>query len=285
MNTSLRMSDIEKWYDDSSVKFEIIKSTMKREMACLVPSWCDSDMRKNSIRMLKCHSVQHLDYILKKGLRVWERRILYNLYYSLGRYHNGIPDQTFNMTERDNSEWNANHLNVMMGYDCLIDIDAGDVDDILDAHYTCLRIIDLFNAYNVPYEVRFSGMGFHVIIPYVYFSHLNKSVFPSDDDNIYSLYAEIARFLSKTISEMIDLHIYDSRRVCKIPFSLALYEGHIFVCYPFDTLDSIQSFHLADFELMNFNKNIRGQAGYVFNHEGSVNELIEVVKNGKKKKA
>jgi len=285
MNTLLRLGEIKTWYSRSDVKFEIIKSLYKREFACLIPSWVTSqDIKRTSTRMLKCHNVQHFDYLINKSLRMFERNLPYNLYYSLARYQDGIPQQTANYSIRDNSEFEQKHFEYMNGYDFLIDIDAGSHDDIMEAHFSTEKIVEFFNKNNIPFELRFSGKGFHIVIPYKYFDacFLEKqrlgelSFNPKQEFNIYSVYSRIAKALQKKFSEMIDLKIYDSRRVCKIPFSLALYENEIYVCYPFETLEGFFSFDLQYFILGHFSLYVR-QNRKVFNKEGSVSPLLEMV--------
>jgi hypothetical protein len=287
MDTLLRLSEINLWYMRSDVKFEIIKSTNRRETAFLIPSWVVSEeFKKTSIRMLKVHSVQHFDIIARTGLRLLQKNRPYNLYYSLARYTNGIPNQTFNLAERDNSEWtNGEHIKFMDAYDFLIDIDAGDIEDLDMAFESTKEIVDFFNKNNVPFELRFSGKGFHIIVPYIYFSkekikkecYTPASFNPKEEINFYSVYRRIAKALSNRFTEMIDLGIYDSRRLCKIPFSLALYEKEIYVCYPFDNLGRFYAFDLKQFTLTNFFYDVR-QNRKVFNDKGSIVPLLEMMK-------
>jgi hypothetical protein len=248
----------------------------------LIPSWCEEELKKNSARMLKVHSVQHLTSVMGYGLRLWEKRIPFNIYYSLAKYKEGIPNQSFNFAERDNSEWNkeGNVLN-MESYDFLIDIDAGSHEDVMMAHESTRLIIDFFNTKNIPFELRFSGKGFHIIIPYRYFNISEAKEFlcfnPEEKKNVYALYSAIAKALSKEFSEMIDIKIYDSRRICKIPFSLACYENDVFVCYPFVNYCQFEEFKLNDFKLENFNLLIRQENRKIFNEEGTIKFLLELI--------
>jgi len=278
MDTLKRFVDMNIWYNRSDVKFEQIKYLKNREMAMLIPSWCSEEIKKGSIRMLKCHSVQHFDYITKNGVRMWDKMLPYNFYYSLAKYKNGIPNQTFNFSERDNTEWSKIHHSVMESYDFLIDIDAVSFDDIYHAHFSAGNIISYFNLKEVPFEVRFSGKGFHIVIPFRYFHEKGYSFEPKSKDSIYTIYSRIARKLSKKFSEMIDIGIYDSRRVCKLPFSLSLYEKFIYVCYPFRDLNEFDDFLLCKFELDNFGFAVKRDKIAVFNENGSIEPLLELIK-------
>jgi hypothetical protein len=169
----------------------------------------------------------------------------------------------------------------MDGYDFLIDVDAGDFEDIDGAYQSTREIISFFDFKDIPYEIRFSGKGFHLIIPHNYFSlfNVNYTIMFNlkEEKNVYQLYSKIAKKLSDRFSEMIDLKIYDSRRVCKIPFSLALYKERIYVCYPFTTIEEFDDFRLINFELWNFNKPIRQEKRTVFNADGNIKGLLEVI--------
>lgn len=268
---------ITEWYNTASVKFEIIKFLRNREMALLVPSWIkDKETRIRCIRMLKCHSVQHYDYILNKGLRIFEKQTPYNFYYSLAKYKDGIPNQTFNLWEKkkNNLSWNEIHFNRMVAYDFLIDIDAGSHEDIYFAFDSTKLIKAYFDMLNVPYELRFSGMGFHFIIPYLYLPY--HSMIPKADSNLYWFLCLIAKKLKAKFSEMIDVNIYDSRRVCKIPYSLGIYENGLYVCYPFATSDEFEKFRLRDYVPSNFDVDIiRGKNRKVFNDCGSIYSLCK----------
>jgi len=273
----LDYASYKKWYDRIDVQFEIIKFLLNREFALLIPSWIENkELKRRSIRMMKCHNLQGFQFIMNKGLKVFDRKTPYNLYYSLAKYTNGIPNQTFNLSERDNSAWHARQHEEMMGYDFLIDIDAGSHEDLTFAQETAINISESFNSFNVPHEIRFSGMGFHLIIPSEYLP--THSFLPDAEYNRYKYLASIAKILNKTYSEMIDLNIYDSRRICKIPYSLALYEKDIYICCPMKSLNELKSFKLENYQLNNFNQEIKGRGTTLFNKEGDFNNLLDVLK-------
>jgi hypothetical protein len=212
---------------------------------------------------------------------VVEKSTPYNFYYSLARYTEGIPMQTMNFSLRDNSGWQKTHTHSMQDYDFLLDIDAGSHDDIMMAHYSARLISDLFDEKNIPYELRFSGKGFHIIIPSGYFP--SHSYNPKAEDSIYRLYAKIAKFLENNYSEMIDSGIYDSRRICKVPYSWALYEDAEYLCIPFIDKKDFLDFELKQYQFLDklgsmpdcFN--VRGRGTKVFNSSGTVEPLLEMI--------
>lgn len=266
--------DIKNWYNRADVKFEIINSLNKREFALIVPSW-NTEQQSRSTRTLKCHSVQHLDFNLNvTGFH--SKQTLYNFYYSLAKYINGVPNQNFfKNTPRDNTEWKKKHYEQMTGFDLLIDID-GDSHNTQDIHYCIVsakKITGLFNKLNVPYEIRFSGLGFHIIIPSKYMPK-SVSLNPSAEKNIYKLHYFIAEILYNDYSELVDKNIYDSRRVCKIPYSLSLYEDNAYMCTPILSKEELYSFDINSTTIKN-NENIRNRGIRLFNPDGNFNNLLK----------
>lgn len=249
------------WYYRADVKFEMIKSLFNREFALLSPAWIGD--RKTNTRTLRCHSVQHLDWIYNY-LHIFKLEKYYNFYYSLARYKYGIPYRDYNVENNNIKEWFKNHHKEMAAFDLLIDIDATSHKDIDFAYESAKAVKKFFDKDNVSYELRFSGMGFHFIIPYGVLS--SKSMLIRDEDNIYDDYKKIAVFLNKNISELIDLKIFDSRRLCKLPYSLSLYEDETYVCLPFKDNDDFNSFKLERFKLSNvLPMDIRGKGLPLFN--------------------
>ena len=224
------------WYDIAKIKFYMIKYLFRRESALKM-----FDSMK-MLRMLKIHNVQHID-VYKRAFH-WNKN-KWNVYYSLARYNSGIPNQTLNLLDRNDPEWKVNYWKEVVSHDLFIDIDASHHGEIEYAKLTAINLAKRFKENNIPYEVRFSGCGFHVIIPYEYFKDKNLSFNPKDEDNIYSYYTLIAKKLYMEVSDMIDYKLNDSRRLIKAPYSLALYRDYIYVCLP------LTDEELFDFKLEN----------------------------------
>ncbi len=242
------ISNYYKWYFISKIKFEIIKYTKDRETSLI------SHNKKVTLRMLKIHSVQHIDVHLKAIN--WYRN-KWNMYYSLAKYENGIPNQSLNLRGRDNSQWKKDHHNHMISYDFMIDIDASDHSEIDKSKDSAIVIVAMLDKYNIPYELRFSGCGFHIIVPYSYFNHKKYSFDFKSKDSIYSYYSMIAKKLNINYSEMIDTNLNDARRLCKIPYSLAIYENNIYVCCPI-TVKELENFKLDNMLPENVYKRLNG---------------------------
>lgn len=266
---------IYQWYHLASVKFEMIKHLFNREFALLIPRFVDNpDIRKRSVRTLKSHNVQGLDFNLKVT-KMFIKETPYNFYYSMAKYKNGLPNQILNFVTRDNSEWKKSHYEEMVGYDYLIDIDAPDSNDMQFAYDSALNIKNLFDKLNVPYELRFSGLGFHFIINYKYLPQ-DLTLNPHEENNLYQFLSNLTKLIFKECSEMIDKNLYDSRRLCKIPYSLALYKNDAFVCSPF-----LNDVEFDNFKLERYNINmyyssfkVEKRGTHLFNKEGSLSLLL-----------
>lgn len=261
------------WYRIPQVKFQIRKYTYKRETMFMKAKHAEHSGQ--STRMLRIHNVQHLDLWMNQ-LYLFKHKREYNMYYSLAQYTNGIPFGTTKLAERDFGDWKDNHWKFMSGYDFLLDIDAGNHKEMHFAYHSALIIKQLFNKLEVPYHLRFSGMGFHFVIPYHYFYTLKHSFNPEDESNIYLLFNDIAIELNKKYSEMIDTTIYDSRRVTKIPYSLSLYENKDYVCIPFNDNFDFMNFYLHEMLPDNqYSKVLLSDNEHLYNINGNIFKLLK----------
>lgn len=283
------MIDYPNWYKLPAVKFLIRNYTYKRETMFMKPSFSESNAK--TVRMIRIHNVQHLD--------IWTRQLYlyntikprhFNLYYSLAKYKGGIPLGSLKLADRDFGNWNEECWKEIEGYDFLIDIDAGNHKEMEFAYISAKDIKKLLDECEVSYNLRFSGMGFHFLLPSIEMLKPfpeGLSFNPSDDKNVYKFYMSIAMKLHEDYSEMIDVGIYDSRRVTKIPYSLALYEHKNYVCYPFKSDDDFNNFNLSSMTPLSKYNDISSLpnhfAEYQFNINGNIFKLLEKLrmKDGK----
>lgn len=260
------------WYKIPAVKFKIIKYTYNREVMFIKPSFSKGEGK--STRMIRIHNVSHLD-VWMNSMRIFESRRLYNLYYSLAKYKEGIPYGSLNLAERDFGNWSRDNWKEIKEFDFLLDIDCNNHKEIDFAYYSAKEIKKFFDGLGVPYHLRFSGRGFHFVIPYDYFESYHLSFDPHDEKNIYQFYMDIAVELQKRFSEMIDIGIYDLRRVVKIPYSLALYDDIEYLCRPFENDDDFNGFKLNNMCPMHSMFRIREMYENLFNSNGNVFKLIK----------
>lgn len=269
------MIDYPYWYRIQEIKFHIRRYTYLRETMFIKPKF--SMKPGMTTRMIKIHNVQHLDLWLRQ-LRVSNNERNYNLYYSLAHYKDGIPNGSLNLAERDFGNWREEHWKQMDAYDFLLDIDAGNHKEMDFAHYSAKEIKKLFDNFKVPYHLRFSGMGFHFVIPYEFFTDLFLTFNPEDKKNIYNFFMGIAMKLHTDYSEMVDTGVYDSRRVTKIPYSLALFSNKSYVCFPFSNDNEFEEFVLEYAKPGFFFNRISDNGEHLFNSNGNVFKLLKELK-------
>ena len=232
------------------------------------------------LRNLRIHNTQSFQFWLKFVRMYTEPTKSYNLYYSLATFKNGIP---FRNTKEGNlkedfKEWNQIAPKNIIAFDFPIDVDAGNFDEMPFAIESAILIQDYLNKHNVPYNLRFSGMGFHFVIPYAFLpQHL--SLDPNDDVNIYQYMHKIATKLNNNITEMIDTTIYDSRRILKIPMSVSIYENVDYVCAP---VSDMRHFDIENYKLANYKSSNILKPDELHNPSGNVkiwqNELPQPTK-------
>jgi hypothetical protein len=278
---------LQSWYSRLDVQFNLIQLTKNREFVSLVPKQYKETeivhfgklkkMGGFDRRYMRCHSAQHLQYILNKILQFYEvdYNVIYNLYYSLASYDGGIPKFSPNPLLRNTSDWRVNHYKTMTGYDWAIDVDAGDKSDMKFAKQSVNLIIKLFNNCGVPYSLRFSGLGYHLVVPAEYTNLFNQVKNPNDDVNLWTYLTQLGKVLHDDYSEMVDYSISDSRRVLKLPYSVGVYPDGLFVCWPFNTIEEFDVFVRDDALIKNFKDvSLRGRGVTTFNKSAIYNPSL-----------
>ena len=284
MDEKESIDEMKKWYFNPEVKFEIIRYLKNREFATLVPKAFGS-MDERSTRYYRVHNVQSLDYCLWRRNKTIERNTPYNCYMSLNRYVNGLP-----ITPQDNEErkkvkdnWLQNHHKEIEASDMLIDIDAPNHAFINESFEDAKKVKELLDKFNVPYYLNFSGCGFHFIIPYLFFKTTKHHFKPFDEGNIWDLYADIDKKLYDTISEMIDYGRNQSRKLCKVPYSLSLYKDNAYCCFPFVSEEEFNNFKLEMAKPVFWLGRIRGRGNHLFHSKGNnPNKFLESLGVNKK---
>jgi len=217
------------------------------------------------------HSVQHLDFILSQLLKSKLYKTPYNLYSSLATYKEGIPKFTPDLFKRKDLpefiEWKDKHYEHIHNYDWLIDIDAPNHNDMDIAHTSLKRVIHRLNDWNIPYNVRFSGCGFHCVVPAWYVGMMRMSYNPHEKDSLYSRLYKATKFLYDEESEMVDYNLNDDRRLCRLPYSISHYYDRSLMCLPLNSRKEIQNFTLLDAEPKKWYGYIRGREDFMFNSE------------------
>ena len=229
MDIKSTMLEVIDWYTRIEILFELIKQTKNREVV-FIESIAREDGRKPAIRNLRVHTVQHFEEI-SKFIGLYKK--CYNCYYSLATFRQGLPYQTLNMKERDNTEWNNTCWKDIIDFDMLIDFDCDNDKQCEEVKKDVIEVSNIFK--DVPHSIAFSGCGFHITIESKYIPKPKN--YPEwynieADINFFDLWYELLDKLKRTYG-VIDKTICDTRRVSKLKYSLAIYDDSTYVCYPY----------------------------------------------------
>lgn len=262
------------WYTSPAVKFNLIKFTYNKEFGLI-----SKFMPGKSARTFRVHSVQHFDMVMDATWS-FKNNALSNMFTTVATYALGVPIFSLDLRRRDTGDWKETSYKHIVDYPFFIDIDAPTHNYMKGAQNSALSIMSFLDDLKCPYELRFSGKGFHFLIPeYKDFKGADKyNAF--SDDNIYSFYKNIAESLHDRFSEFIDTDIYDSRRLIKLPYSLVSYEtGEQYIAMPL-----LSRLELLDFKIERYApelwraSDLRVRGNKIFNSDGDVNQFYEVFK-------
>ncbi len=270
---SKQLLNLKFYYSNYKLHNFFIKFLHNRETVILSPK---SVSHNYAVRNMRIHNTQAFQFWLRYLRMFQDSKHTYNFYYSMATFEKGVPyrDTSEGLLKQNFDQWNKDAPKSITKYDMLIDIDAGDFDEIEHAQETAVILQKVFINNNVPFHVRFSGMGFHFIIPSRYFPVVETD--PEAENNIYQLMRRYAEYLNSTFSEMIDTTIYDSRRITKLPMSVSCYPEYDLVCTP---LRDVRDFDFNDVILENFKYNASIYEDTLCNPEGN----LQFFKNAEKR--
>lgn len=276
-----------KYYSDKNVLYAMAEYTKdNREFCMITPTWINEinqETQKTNMRMLRCHSTQSFEYYLQRFSFYNDR--FHNLYYSLARYDGPVPKRdTAGWVNVELKQFYKNHRDHMDSFDFFIDIDSSGKMDVNMAYISARLLKKLFDSWNVPYQLRFSGKGFHFIIDGLLFKGYGFKFNVLSETSIFKAYSKMARWLNMNVSEMVDVNIYDSRRVIKLPYSLAIYKDNVQVCRPFLSNKEFNKWKYYDYSQHNIiEKVIPRRNKHIFKRYGNVSKLLKktgVLKDG-----
>lgn len=252
------------WYSCLDAVYAMFPYLQGRE-GCLL----DPTRQYYAMRYLRFWNAQSIQYHrLNSG-----RGKVYNYYASLAR----IPALPFTFEASGRSraveEWKKNYLSLIKGYDFLIDIDVKSDETLEWGVASAETLRSLLNSCSCPYRMRFSGRGFHFIIPY-------EALPPSNNFLEYMKFYDLfLKRLKAEVSCMIDSGIADTRRVCKVPYSLAFYSsGDVRVCFPLSSkeLGSFSAELAAPGRWLE-NRKLFKREDILYNKMGSAEKVLEVL--------
>jgi len=137
----------------------------------------------------------------------------------------------FGNRKEEITEWKKEELKHLKGQDFLLDIDVKsdsrkdkNICDLIQKVKEYHR--GLKDETKFPYQLRYSGRGLHLIIPYHYFKSLGHTLNPHENNNLYDFYMELSIDFKHSLGiKDIDLSVNTCGRLHKLPFSLANYDG------------------------------------------------------------
>lgn len=239
--------------------------------------------RVSDDKVVRCNPVRNTNNLMfwMKYLKMFLNK--YTFYHSLSTYRMmSIPMTGCNLRERMHNpkykDFIINGWKKMSGYDFLIDID-GEHDSFRFCIESAKIVREFLNMCRCPYYLRFSGSGFHFIIPYSYFSFLGMSFNPDDRNNIYTMYEDIVEYVFDNFTELVDKGLHDSRRVVKLPYTPAVYDDGTYMCLPVDDLDA---FELEKFKLSGISFDDMPD-DTIHHREGNIKKLLYYVYEDEKK--
>jgi len=207
------------YYRNTTTLFEMVKQLKGKELI-----FFDG---RTAIRGLKAHYLKMLNYYFKTyGVGSF---YFPNFYISVANFMN-MPSFSDNLKTRNEELriFRGSFEKFVTGYDYLIDIDLLDKDNFAET-YSEAKILFSYFKKIVPFSIRFSGNGFHIIIDSSNFSFLPlKDVINFQKFFTLSL---IDSFKKQKIDlKCVDWKIISKRRMFKLPYSLDIRTGR--VCFP-----------------------------------------------------
>lgn len=197
------------------------------------------------------YSIILLDESLDK-LKAYDPSV--KLYYDLATYQDekgSTPMMTFDVKKRKEQKeyFNKNYKNWIKSYDFAIDIDNKD----LKKSWEEAKVIkEIFDNYQLPYSLRFSGTkGFHFVIDHKFISLRNRPI------KLPEIFLRVVTNLMKDENlESIDTSIYDARRILKLAYSLCNNNGEEYVCLPLSD-SQFNNFRYEDMKLDNVMRTVK----------------------------
>lgn len=156
-------------------------------------------------------------------------------------------DFSYKQRKKDKEKFNEEFEKCFVGYDFAIDIDA---KSLKIAHRDTQKIKKLFDEYELPYSLKFSGgKGFHFLIEDKWFNSRMKA------KNKVLLCQRLAKIILticklKSVNDggTFDDTIYDDRRIFKLAYSLQYKNGKEYCVLPLSD-SQFENFVLENMEM------------------------------------
>lgn len=206
----------EMYYKNPKVLERMTSYTKFREVALL-----SKTNSKHNTRYLRVGYSNNWKSIFK-AVKFFQKD--YSIYFSAS-YYSYFPFISCGEKRKEQiKQWREKEFESLRGQDFILDLDEKYISKNDPRLIETSKFISFYlSKFNLPHQVRFSGRGLHVGIPYYIFKSLGKSLNPSDEDNLYMFYKDLTVDLSSKLNIDFDTAVCHYGRLFKVPYSLADY--------------------------------------------------------------
>ena len=258
---------IRRYYNRLDVKYAMFQYLNGREFALISP-----ENKGYPVRHIKINNVQGLTFWLENmGVGI---RNVYNLYYSSGHYIR-IPNRSGNLSKTINKDFWDSHHTFLKSRELFIDVDSKTAS-FEHTFLSAVLIKRFFDKYKAPYEIVFSGRGFHFKTPQ-YLTGIKEELNPNKEHNLYKIYFQILTELRNKYSDLIDCNVCDSRRLMKLPYSLAVYPNEIKQTFQFNSNEEFKRLKEEMLFPDYWKDKIYKRGRFIFNETGNFDKVLKVL--------
>lgn len=203
-----------KHYSRQEILYEIVKYANSRELSFL------GDGR---VRGVMAHKVS---YLLRNFKAFDFGKKLYNVYFTVAKIRN-LGALSFAPPERKKQlkELTEKFNLIAYEYDLVLDFDAKEGHN--KAYSQCRELKEYFDCDGIEYFLKFSGSGFHIVIPHYEVSKINPME-KFDFKKRVEFCKEFAQRCKDIFAlDTLDDSIYDMRRLWKCPYTLDIKTGNV----------------------------------------------------------
>lgn len=253
-----------KWYDKIDVMYELVKNLKNKETVFLQPY---DTYNKNIKWGIKAFTIIFLQMAMKRWKFIDK---YYNMYYTIANYtyiptFNYIPEKRYAQTQM----WLRKHTEYIKNFDYVLDFDMRTTAKNIKrtkAYKECKQIKKLFDDYSMPYNICFSGGGWHIRIK----GDFMEKIVP-ERDKALNIYRNVTISLKEMFNaSTLDITIYDNRRIWKSEYSIDTSRGIVLIPL---TDEEFENFKKEDYELKNiinikvFKKGMLYRSGDIYKAE------------------
>lgn len=229
------------YYADPEMQERMIPFMKDRE--CMVVSKEKTDYPV--MRYLKIDKIEYIPFKINYFMRT--NNVPYNVYATLNHFRNGM---LLMRTREEKDKFCDTFFKFLDGSDLGFDLDCDSDDSIHFPQKDALYLVKALEKMEMSPEVRFSGMGFQVVVRYenLISDWKRLSFDPTIKDSFFEITSTWQRSF-KNKCKTLDLKTIEPRRVFKVPYSLVFNRSKsekIYVCAPL-SMDQLKNFKIGEY--------------------------------------